>query len=311
MLALGAVSGGFGGKIRYRVRGDWYKYVVVAMDPGERKSAVFKAVFGPVYAAEKEAIEKARPVIAAAKAELSMKEALLRQIKNAAVKQKDTNERANLEREAKELAVELAEFKIPVEPVFVVDDETLESLGKTLIEQNGRLLQAAAEGTAFEIAGGRYADNENFDVYLKAHDGDYFKIGRISRGRNSHESPALTCGFAVQPDVLYCLGRSAKARGRGFLARWLYSIPAPMVGTRKIRPTPVSATVKNTYAAVITAIWEIKIPDEPAVVLFSPDADDKLAAFEGRVETAPRVLTWADVSTALAHLTGGRPVRHS
>ena len=81
-----------------------------------------------------------------------------------------------------------------------MDDETLESLSKTLIEQGGRLLQAAAEGTAFEIAGGRYADDENFDVYLKAHDGDYLRTGRIGRGRQSHESPALSCGLAVQPD---------------------------------------------------------------------------------------------------------------
>jgi replicative DNA helicase len=141
LLSLGAISGGFGGKVRYLIRDGWLKaanlYLVVAMDPGERKSAVFKAVFGPVYAAEKAAAEAAQPKIAEARAELVMKEARLKHLNGQAAKAEDAQQRADLEKQAKELAVEIAEFKIPVEPVYVVDDETLESLGKTLIEQGG------------------------------------------------------------------------------------------------------------------------------------------------------------------------------
>ena len=75
---------GIGGKITYQVRRGWYKaanvYVVVAMDPGERKSAVFKAVFAPVHAAEKAAMEAAGPVIAEAQAELGIMEARLKHL---------------------------------------------------------------------------------------------------------------------------------------------------------------------------------------------------------------------------------------
>jgi DNA polymerase-1 len=303
MLALGALSGGFGGKVRYQIRKDWSKaanlYVVVAMDPGERKSAVFKAIFAPVHAAEKAAIEKALPVIAAAESERAVKEARLKHLQNKAAKgNREAADGSEGELDpaeaAKELAAELAEFVVPPMPVLMVDDETLESLGKTLIDQGGRLLQAAAEGTAFEIAGGRYADDENFDVYLKAHDGDYFKTGRVSRGRQYHESPALTCALAVQPDVLRCLGRSARARGRGFLARWLYSVPMPMVGSRTIRPTAMTAAVRSAYDRTMTVIWETPVPPEPLTVPFSLEADDVLAAFEARVE--PRLGLDGDLS---------------
>ena len=57
MLSLAAIAGGFGGRIRYRIREGWSKnanlYIVVAMSPGERKSAVFRAVNAPIFAAEK------------------------------------------------------------------------------------------------------------------------------------------------------------------------------------------------------------------------------------------------------------------
>src|SRR5262249_36321748 len=193
------------------------------------------------------------------------------------------------------VASQLECFDPPPMPVFVVDDETLESLGKTLIEQGGRLMQAGAEGTPFEIAGGRYAEVENFDVYLKAHDGDPLRVGRVGRGRSSHDSPALTCALAVQPDVLTSLGRSAKARGRGFLARWCYSVPLPRVGFRKICPAPIPAAIVNRYQETLVAIWGIPVPvDGPIEVPFGRDADDLLAEFERRLE--PRLGPDGDLS---------------
>src|SRR5262249_7972024 len=161
-------------------RSGWVKaaniYTVVAMESGERKSAVFSAVFRPIYAAEKAAVEIAKPAIAAAMAERAILEAQLKHTQTNAAKSNDTDERSELQQQRKDVAAQLDGLDDPPMPVFVVDDETLESLGKTLIEQGGRLMQAGAEGTPFEIAGGRYAEVENFDVYLKAHDGDPLRV---------------------------------------------------------------------------------------------------------------------------------------
>lgn len=87
---------------------------------------------------------------------------------------------------------------------------------------------------------------------------------------------------------------SAKAKGRGFLARWLYGVPAPRVGTREIRPTPVSTQVLDGYTTQMQRLWAIDTPDEPKEVLFDPSADDALAEFEGRIE--PRLGPDGDLS---------------
>src|SRR5204863_10123102 len=141
-----------------------------------------------------------RPRVAQAKAELGTLEARLKHLQGKAARAEDAAEAGPLRDQIRDLAAEIAGFHVPPEPRFVVDDETLENLARTLIEQGGRLLQAGAEGTAFEIAGGRYAESENFDVYLKGHDGDPLRVGRVARGYSAHDNPCLTCALAVQPD---------------------------------------------------------------------------------------------------------------
>ena len=97
------------------------------------------------------------------------------------------------------------------------DDETPERLSKLVAEQNGRMLQASAEGTLFEIVLGRYADRSNFDVYLKAHSGEYLSVGRITREADRIEKPALSIAVAVQPGVIQGLAENASLGTRGFL----------------------------------------------------------------------------------------------
>ena len=83
------------------------------------------------------------------------------------------------------------------------------------------MLLASAEGTAFEIAKGRYSETANFDVFLKGHAGDPLRVGRISRDSEAVNSPALSCALAVQPDVISGLAeqaRHARPRVSGTLA---------------------------------------------------------------------------------------------
>ena len=201
-----------------------------------------------------------------------------------AAKATEPTEGEQAKTEARELAVEIEQFVVPVEPRFIVDDETGASLGKTLIEQGGRLFQAGAEGTAFANALGRFSDDEDFDVYLKSHDGDSLRIGRVGRGYSAHDNPCLTCGLAVQPAVIHSLGKSELAAGLGFLARWLYAFPEGRVGTRKTRPTPCRSITSQNYASIVSSIWLLPSDNEPMELWFSPEADDILAAFEDRLE---------------------------
>src|SRR5262249_6873547 len=177
-------------------------FVEVTLPPGERKSAVFADVLEPVQAFELEEIERMKPFIAEAASEHRMLETRLKAAENKAAKAEDAAEQDALKEEAKKLAKELAEHIVPDPPECYCDDVTPEKLGQLLARQGGRMFQASAEGTAFEIAKGRYSETANFDVYLKGHAGDPLRTGRVTRQSEALNHPALSCALAVQPDVI-------------------------------------------------------------------------------------------------------------
>ena len=287
-LTLAAVCGSLAGRFKYTIRPGFTKnanvFTTVAMESGERKSAVFRAAFAPVRDAEAAARKSAGPDIARKKADKDTLESRLRHLQGRAAKSDDPAERSELGAQVRELAAEVEAFVVPPTPQFVADDATAEALAKTLIEQGGRLVQAGAEGTCFKVAAGRYSERENFDVYLKGHDGDPLIIDRVGRGNSSAEEPRLTCGVALQPSVLREMGASAAARHEGFLARWLVFAPEPRVGSRKIGPPPVPPAVSARYARVLGSLWSAPLPAEPAEVRFDAAADAAMAAFEWWVE---------------------------
>jgi replicative DNA helicase len=302
LMETAAAAAGLAKKFQFRVRQGWTQpanlYVALAMFVGERKTSVLRPVTAPVFEAEAEARDAARPRVAEAEAARGAAEARVKHLQNRAAREDDAAERQRLRDAAAEEARALAECAVPAKPVFVADDATPAALARTLIEQGGRLFQCAAEGTCFEIVLGRDSDVEDYDVYLKGHEGDPIRIDRIGRGRTGHDSPALTCGVAIQPDVLRGLGASLKATARGFVARWLYSLPAPRVGSRAIRPAPVPPTAANRYRNVMLRIWRHPLPADgkEAVVEFAADADDALAEFE----------TWLEPQLAPDEPLGGR-----
>jgi len=173
-----------------------------------------------------------------------------------------------------------------VSPRYFVDDCTVEALARLLCHHGGRLAQFGAEGTAFEIASGRYSDSDCFDIYLKAHDGDVFRSDRITRESLSCDCPCLTAGLMVQPEVIRGI-HSPRAKGLGFLARWLYAFPSPKVGARDIRPDPIPENVLFDYHNILTAFWAMPTPSGPVTIAFNQEADDLLAAFERVIE--PRI----------------------
>lgn len=288
-METAAAAAGLAKKFKFQIRPGWAQpanpFVAVAMFVGERKTSVLRPITAPVFEAEREAQEIARPTTAAAQAERAALEARVKHLQQRAAKADDPAEREQLREEATKETGKLAEQVVPPEPVFLADDATPAALTRTLIEQGGRLFQCAAEGTCFEIVLGRDSDVEDYDIYLKGHEGDPIRVDRISRGRSGHDSPALSCGIAIQPDVLRGVGASIKATARGFVARWLYAMPAPRVGGRVIRPAPVPALVAIRYRDLMLGIWRHRsVNGVEQIVPFATDADDLLAEFEAWLE---------------------------
>jgi len=87
----------------------------------------------------------------------------------------------------------------------------------------------------FDQMAGRYNQTAgpNLGVYLKGHAGDLLKVDRRARPPEYVQRPCLTIGLTVQPEILQGLAGRPGFRGRGLLARFLYSLPASLVGSRQ------------------------------------------------------------------------------
>jgi hypothetical protein len=314
-LALANTAAALAGKYRVEIRPGWQEpvnlFIVTALLPGERKSKVFRDATGPTLAHEKAEAERMAPKIAAAESDHRMMELELSAAEKKAAKASESakgpdgnpGEAFRLREDAKRLATELAAHVVPEVPQLVCDDITPEKLTQLIIRQGGRLFQASAEGTAFEIAKGRYSETANFDVYLKAHAGDPLRSDRVSRESEADDQPALTCALAVQPDVIQGLAQEATMRGRGFLARWLYFMPPSRVGNRKTAAQAVPERVLENYINNIITLWQLPsaiVDGKPAanIIRFSAEADGELQVFERWLE--PQLAEGEDLS----HLAG-------
>lgn len=294
MLSLGVCSAALAGKFQAVPREGWSEplnlFVVVAMSSGERKSEVFRRALHPVFAHERAELERLRESIAESRTEQSILEGRAKSAESRASKA-SKEQYAALLQEARNAARDLAGHKPTIEPRLVVDDCTPEKLTQLIAEHGQKMFQASAEGTAFEIAAGRYSESPNFDVYLKGHAGDPLRSDRVSRSCDRADNPALTVAVCVQPDVIQGLREQSSMRSRGFLARFLYAMPASRVGARAVCPRPVSGPAKTSYDHRVTELWKTE-PDtdedtgrsKPYSLHFSKEADGELQEFERWLE---------------------------
>ncbi|MFD4144357.1 YfjI family protein, partial [Streptomyces sp. NPDC058572] len=288
-LALAVVATAAGGRAKVCVRGNWREpvniYTAVALDPGNRKSAVFDLMVRPLLAAEKALIELSGPVRAEAETTAHLaKAAADKAVQKAAAA--DPEMRDALAIEAIELAQAAAELKVPAIPQLVADDVTPENVGTLLDQQGGRIACLSAEGELFDIIAGRYTGKPNMGMFLKGHAGDMIRVNRQGREAQHIDAPAVTVGLAIQPEVLDSLARIDGADGRGLLARFLYSKPASLIGRRNLSPDLLDEQVAATYTKQLAGLT-LALADwaDPAILTLTPEADTVLLAFQKVTES--------------------------
>jgi hypothetical protein len=289
MLGLSVLSAAAAGRVRVEPRRGWREpcnlYVLVALPPAERKSAVFAHVAGPFLDLEAALGEEAQPAIREALARRKAAEAALADAERLAGKARGL-EQEDAIREAASLGAALDEIRVPAVPRLVADDATPEALVSLLAEQDGRMAVLSPEGELFEVLAGRYDRRgvANMGCALKAHAGDDIRVDRKGRPPEHVKGPALTLGLAVQPDVIRTMAAQPGFRGRGLLARFLYSLPISPVGTRdwvEGAREPVAAD----YRAAVVTLTRGCYPLESAVTLtLSPAATDLLRGFDRELE---------------------------
>jgi replicative DNA helicase len=306
MLALATLAAVAAGAAEIQPRPGWQEplclFVAIGMDAGARKSGVFAALTRPLADFERQQATAALPTIT--------EQATLRRIaEQAAVHAEQAASKAPPEQahdkqaEAIARAAEAANLVVPPVPRWLVDDATPEALAG-LLATYGRIALLSPEGDVFDQMAGRYnqAAGPNLGVYLKGHAGDLLKVDRRGRPPEYVERPCLTIGLTVQPDVLRGLADRPSFRGRGLLARFLYSLPASLVGHHQPGAPPVSDAVAHRYTLELQSLaasLTTASGDEPTLLTLDASAGELLLEFESDLE--PRLA--ADTGD-LAHLAG-------
>jgi len=304
ILALAVVAASCAKKVEVRLKPGYVEplniFGVVALEPGARKTSVFRKIVEPLEEYERAEIDRLAPEIARAKALLKIKEAKLKKLQDRAVSAKGA-EQNGLTAEAVALATEITESVVPTQPRYFADDCTPERLATLLRDQGGRIAVMSPEGDVFDLMAGRYSPTGagNFGVYLKGHAGDALRIDRVGRPPEFIERPALTVGLAVQPEVIRGLIDRPGFRGRGLLGRFLYSIPISLLGHRDTNPPPIPEKTHTDYRSNIHALLKLPFEKEesgevrPRQLRLASDAQTRFQAFDAWIE--PQLSEFGDL----------------
>jgi replicative DNA helicase len=296
LLCLAVLAAAAAKRVAVRVREGWIEpvniFVVGALRPGERKSAVFAETTAPLEGWEAAEATRLAPEIAAAETTAKIAEDTLLKVRKAAAGEDDPVRRADLTAQATALAQEIATAILPERPRLLVDDCSPERLASLMSRHGGRIAAMSAEGGLFEIMAGRYAKDSapNLDVFLKSHAGDTVRVDRVGRPPDFVRASALTVALTVQPDVVHGLARKPQFRGRGLLARFWYALPTSLVGHRRINPPPVPDDVRVAYTALVEHVLGLRPltaadgSPAPRLLELSPAAADLHEAFETAIE---------------------------
>ena len=260
-------------------------YIAVGMESGNRKTAVLTRMIRPLVDWERFETERLAPEIKRLSGERKTQEARIEFLRKKAAKAKDKPSPT-----AEVLELETALRDVPKYPRLWVQDITPEQLAVKMAEQNERIALLSDEGGIFEVLAGRYNKGvPNLDLFLQAHSGSPVRVDRGSRPPVMMQNPALTVGISPQPDVLASLTDKPGFRGRGLLARFLYGLPASLLGSRHLQPTPCPDSTVTAYRHLIERLLKLTPPEhdgawQPWVLRFSDEAYEAWKDFQRRVE---------------------------
>jgi replicative DNA helicase len=240
MMTLAAMAATVRGRIRAHVIGTWDEplnlYIAAVLGPGETKSPALSQVVSSLRAMETEARATTKDVITARQFDKELLEERARKLRENAVKAKGGPSEVLLaQTEARDAAADADAMTVPTMPLWLAGDMTPEALVSKLAEQGGSLAHLSAEGELLDtIVGGRYSSGApHISALLTAHDGrEPMRVHRKNAPDIEVNDPCLTLGLAVQPQVLEQMGKVDAAVRRGLAARFLFAMPASLVGRR-------------------------------------------------------------------------------
>jgi hypothetical protein len=257
-LALGVISGSLGRHVQTSPRPGWYEptnlYLVTALEPGQRKTPVFKEALRPVRTLERKRMREWEEQHALGLVASEIYEKRRKDLIREAADDEDLDDEILRER-LDDLLGGLGTIEPSPRPRLLTEDVTPEGLAQLLAE-HGRIIAASDEGAAIiENFAGRYAHGStSWDLFNKAHSGADLAVDRKSSGPVIVWDPALTLVTATQPKTLTGLWGKPGVEGRGVLARPLYALPEPAYTTGRTPEVP--ANVLSEFDSRVRALFE-------------------------------------------------------
>jgi len=267
---------------------------VTALDSASRKSAVVKAMTGPLTSWEMTQMDLLKDRAGRIRHERDMLIKSIDSIKSSASKSSATDD------DRREALTEIKRLEDMTPPEIIVprawiDDVTPERLQSLMFDNGERMAVISAEGGIFEVIAGLYSGGKsNINVILQSHAGEPVRVERQGRSVMMLK-PALTFGLCVQPTIISDLasGNKARFRGNGMLARLLYCIPKSTVGSRNVaKHRPVPETTSTGYDALtkrlllaISPIYDEHGQERPRILTLAPDALKAWLTFSQYIES--------------------------
>ena len=161
------------------------------------------------------------------------------------------------------------------------------------------MLMASAEGTLFEVAGGRYSQKTTLEVYLHGYSGESMEINRRGAPHKSIDRAAVSVAVMVQPSILAKVVSNDTMAAQGFLGRFAYSQPRSMAGHRPTTSVPISPETRDLYNTCMRLLWVCGSaqPDVPTPIRLTPAAEVRFNQFCGEIEAQlgeGGALAWAN-----------------
>ena len=296
-MALGTVATAIQGKMVVQVKQGYREptniFIVAALDPSNRKSAVNGTMTKPLTMWEAGKREFLGERIKQVESENKSKEARIKTMRKKYGSAKNPDDADKIQKDIFNLEMSIEE--VPRVYRTWAQDITPEHLGVMIGVNGGRISIISAEGGIFEIIGGRYSNGvPNLDVFLQGYSGDPLRVDRGSRPSLFVEKPALSMVLSPQPEVLRSIGEKKSFRGRGLLARFWYFIPISNLGYRTLETEPIHESVSNRWEGLIQELLDIKqqVDDrgqvEPYVIKLDRAAYSEWFEFAHKVEVEMR-----------------------
>lgn len=228
-------------------------WICVAMAPANRKSEVIKKLTAPLNRFEACKEKEWTPIIQRRRCELKVRQESVQSLVKKLASEQDENERESLRNK-----IEFEESNLPTIPVLpriLAGDVTPEKLAVLMGDQRGCMSIIYDEPSIFSIITGRYSKGvPNLEIFLQGHSGTKVCVDRQNKDPVLIPEAVLTMGVTVQPQVLKDLAEKDGLRERGLLARFLFSMPKTMLGSRSGDKLPIEKDVSDEYERVINAI---------------------------------------------------------